>query len=98
MTMAMSYHRTPPYYLFVSAGALLLVFLHLPPLATVQPLPWQLCNDTAGNYTANSAYQANIRRLAFTGRIVNSWCIIVRNQPSSLTGQLSGGPATLTSY
>ncbi|CAN6353307.1 unnamed protein product [Urochloa humidicola] len=64
MTMAMSYHRTPPYYLFVSAGALLLVFLHLPPLATAQPLPWQLCNNTSGNFTENSAYQANIRRLA----------------------------------
>ncbi|CAL4903526.1 unnamed protein product [Urochloa decumbens] len=34
------------------------------PLAAAQPLPWQLCNDTAGNFTANSAYQANIRRLA----------------------------------
>ncbi|CAL4903523.1 unnamed protein product [Urochloa decumbens] len=56
MTMAMS-------YLLASAGALLLVFLHLPPLATAQPLPWQLCNDTAGNFTEKSAYQANIRRL-----------------------------------
>ncbi|CAN6358082.1 unnamed protein product [Urochloa humidicola] len=64
ITMPVSYHRTPPYYLFASAGVLLLVFLHLPPLATAQPLPWQLCNDTSGNFTENSAYQANIRRLA----------------------------------
>ncbi|CAN6340122.1 unnamed protein product [Urochloa humidicola] len=67
MTMAMSYHRTPPYYyLFVSAGALLLVFLHLPSLATAQPLPWQLCNYTSGNFTEKSAYQANIRLLEAT--------------------------------
>ncbi|CAL4910935.1 unnamed protein product [Urochloa decumbens] len=65
MTMAMSYHHTLPcYFLASAAGALLVVFLHLPPLATAQPLPWQLCNDTAGNFTEKSAYQANIRRLA----------------------------------
>ncbi|TVU16899.1 hypothetical protein EJB05_32902, partial [Eragrostis curvula] len=35
-----------------------------------QPLPWQLCNDSAGNYTAEgSAYQANIRRREQGGRL-----------------------------
>lgn len=48
--------------LFASAAVLLLVFHHVP-LAIGQPLPWQLCNDTSGNYTENSAYQANIRLL-----------------------------------
>ncbi|TKW24938.1 hypothetical protein SEVIR_3G083300v4 [Setaria viridis] len=49
--------------LIATAAALLLVFLHAP-LAIAQPLPWQVCNDTAGNFTESSAYQANIRRLA----------------------------------
>uniref|UniRef100_A0A0D9YZF6 Uncharacterized protein n=1 Tax=Oryza glumipatula TaxID=40148 RepID=A0A0D9YZF6_9ORYZ len=47
----------------VSAIALLLALLH-GPLAEAQPLPWQLCNATAGNYTEGSAYQANVRALA----------------------------------
>uniref|UniRef100_A0A0E0I1Y1 Uncharacterized protein n=1 Tax=Oryza nivara TaxID=4536 RepID=A0A0E0I1Y1_ORYNI len=47
----------------VSAIALLLALLH-GPLAEAQPLPWQLCNATAGNYTEGSAYQANMRALA----------------------------------
>ncbi|KAK3149373.1 hypothetical protein QOZ80_3AG0216540 [Eleusine coracana subsp. coracana] len=52
----------PTAMLFAStAAALLLVLL---PLSTAQPLPWQVCNATAGNFTENSAYQANIRRLA----------------------------------
>ena len=28
---------------------------HAPWLATAQPLPWQLCNESAGNYTESSA-------------------------------------------
>ncbi|CAL4896318.1 unnamed protein product [Urochloa decumbens] len=60
MAMAMRGHLT----LCLSSAALLLAFLHAPPPAAAQPLPWQLCNDTAGNFTENSAYQANIRRLA----------------------------------
>ncbi|XP_062183449.1 cysteine-rich receptor-like protein kinase 10 [Phragmites australis] len=63
MTMTLRRHLTLSYCLAASAAALLLVFPHAP-LAAAQPLPWQLCNDTAGNYTENSAYQANIRRLA----------------------------------
>ncbi|RLN00924.1 hypothetical protein C2845_PM06G10610 [Panicum miliaceum] len=51
-------------YCLSSATLLLAFLLHAPGLATAQPLPWQLCNDTAGNYTESSAYQANIRRLA----------------------------------
>uniref|UniRef100_A0A0A9C1S9 Protein kinase domain-containing protein n=1 Tax=Arundo donax TaxID=35708 RepID=A0A0A9C1S9_ARUDO len=61
--MAMRSHLTLSYCLAASGLALLLALLHVP-LATAQPLPWQLCNDTAGNYTENSPYQANIRRLA----------------------------------
>ncbi|KAG2598552.1 cysteine-rich receptor-like protein kinase 10 [Panicum virgatum] len=45
----------------LSAAALLLV-----PLSTAQPLPWQLCNNTAGNFSENSTYQANIRLLENT--------------------------------
>jgi hypothetical protein len=48
------------------AAALLLLataFLNAP-LAAAQPLPWQLCEAAAGNYTEGSAYQANIRVLA----------------------------------
>ncbi|XP_066168888.1 cysteine-rich receptor-like protein kinase 10 isoform X2 [Oryza sativa Japonica Group] len=47
----------------LAAVALLLALLH-GPLAEAQPLPWQLCNATAGNYTEGSAYQANVRALA----------------------------------
>ncbi|TVU16911.1 hypothetical protein EJB05_32914, partial [Eragrostis curvula] len=44
-----------------------LILLLAVPLAVVaQPLPWNLCNETAGNYTEKSAYEANIRRLAAT--------------------------------
>jgi hypothetical protein len=50
----------------LAAAAVLLALLQLLPLATAQPLPWQLCNYTAGNYTEGSAYQANIRSLAAT--------------------------------
>ncbi|KAL6864856.1 hypothetical protein ACP4OV_016007 [Aristida adscensionis] len=61
MAMATRSQLTLSYSL---ATALLLAFLlHAPP-AAAQPLPWQLCNDTSGNYTEGSAYQANIRRLA----------------------------------
>ncbi|CAN6349327.1 unnamed protein product [Urochloa humidicola] len=63
MAMAMRRHVTLSYSLS-SATLLLLAFLHAAPPAAAQPLPWQLCNDTAGNYTENSAYQSNIRRLA----------------------------------
>ncbi|KAF0905219.1 hypothetical protein E2562_001008 [Oryza meyeriana var. granulata] len=49
----------------LAAVALLLSFLHAP-LAEAQPLPWQLCNATAGNYTEGSTYQANVRALART--------------------------------
>jgi hypothetical protein len=56
-------HRTLSLYCYLFASALILAFLQLP-LSTAQPLPWQLCNDTAGNFTEKSAYQANIRRLA----------------------------------
>ncbi|EEC82215.1 hypothetical protein OsI_26359 [Oryza sativa Indica Group] len=50
----------------LAAVALLVAFLllHAPPRAGAQPLPWQLCNATAGNYTEGSAYQANVRALA----------------------------------
>ncbi|EES17896.1 cysteine-rich receptor-like protein kinase 10 [Sorghum bicolor] len=48
--------------LFACAAVLLLVFHHVP-LAIGQPFPQQVCNDTSGNYTENSAYQANIRLL-----------------------------------
>ncbi|XP_024313518.1 cysteine-rich receptor-like protein kinase 10 isoform X1 [Brachypodium distachyon] len=47
-----------------TASLLLTLFLHAPPLAGAQPLPWQLCDDPAGNYTEGGAYQANIRALA----------------------------------
>ncbi|KAE8793871.1 Cysteine-rich receptor-like protein kinase 10 [Hordeum vulgare] len=47
----------------LAAGLLLLAFLHAP-LAGAQPLPWQLCDTAARNYTEGSAYQANIRALA----------------------------------
>uniref|UniRef100_A0A0E0LLR6 Uncharacterized protein n=1 Tax=Oryza punctata TaxID=4537 RepID=A0A0E0LLR6_ORYPU len=50
----------------LAAVALLVAFLHAPPLAETQPLPWQLCNATAGNYTDGSAYQANVRTLERT--------------------------------
>ncbi|KAL6624702.1 hypothetical protein ACP70R_032023 [Stipagrostis hirtigluma subsp. patula] len=60
MAMATRRHLALPNCL---AAALLVFFLHAP-LAAAQPLPWQLCNDTSRNYTASSAYQANIRRLA----------------------------------
>ncbi|KAL6865246.1 hypothetical protein ACP4OV_016397 [Aristida adscensionis] len=46
------------------AAALLVASVLHAPAATAQPLPWQLCNDTSGNFTEGSAYQANIRRLA----------------------------------
>ncbi|KAL6619536.1 hypothetical protein ACP70R_034675 [Stipagrostis hirtigluma subsp. patula] len=62
MATATRSHVTVCYSL---AAVLLVTFLHAPPGAA-QPLPWQLCNDTAGNYTENSAYQANIRLLATT--------------------------------
>ncbi|CAD6334283.1 unnamed protein product [Miscanthus lutarioriparius] len=60
--MAMTRTTTMLCRLFASAAVLLLVFHHVP-LAIGQPLPWQLCNDTSGNYTENSAYQANIHML-----------------------------------
>ncbi|TVU16908.1 hypothetical protein EJB05_32911, partial [Eragrostis curvula] len=49
-------------HLTLPAAAILVAFLQAPP-AAAQSLPWQLCNDTAGNYTEGSVYQANIRRL-----------------------------------
>ncbi|XP_062180701.1 cysteine-rich receptor-like protein kinase 10 isoform X2 [Phragmites australis] len=63
MAMAMHCHHALSYCLVASTATVLLSFFHVP-LATAQPLPWQLCNDTAGNYTENSAYQTNIRSLA----------------------------------
>ncbi|KAM3385138.1 hypothetical protein ACQJBY_009221 [Aegilops geniculata] len=55
-SLALRYH-------LAAALLLLLAFLHAP-LAGAQPLPWQLCDSAAGNYTEGSAYQANIRALA----------------------------------
>uniref|UniRef100_K3ZF86 Cysteine-rich receptor-like protein kinase 10 n=1 Tax=Setaria italica TaxID=4555 RepID=K3ZF86_SETIT len=63
MTTTICYNPALSYGLAASALILFLVIFHAP-LATSQPLPWQLCNDTAGNFAENSAYQANIRRLA----------------------------------
>ncbi|KAL6624492.1 hypothetical protein ACP70R_031813 [Stipagrostis hirtigluma subsp. patula] len=51
---------------YCRAAVVLLAFLRHAPLGTAQPLPWQLSNDTAANYTANNIYQANIYRLAIT--------------------------------
>uniref|UniRef100_A0ACD5ULU1 Uncharacterized protein n=2 Tax=Avena sativa TaxID=4498 RepID=A0ACD5ULU1_AVESA len=51
-------------YYLAAALLLLLVALHNAPLTAPQPLPWQLCGASAGNYTEGSAYQANIRVLA----------------------------------
>lgn len=48
---------------YLAAALLLLPFLSAP-LTGAQPLPWQNCDPTAGNYTEGSAYQANIRALA----------------------------------
>ncbi|XP_048556018.1 cysteine-rich receptor-like protein kinase 10 [Triticum urartu] len=55
-SLALRYH-------LAAALLLLLAFLNAP-LAGAQPLPWQLCDAAAGNYTEGSAYQANIRALA----------------------------------
>lgn len=51
-------------YNLAAVALLVAVFLHAPPRAGAQPLPWQLCNATAGNYTEGSTYQANVRALA----------------------------------
>ncbi|KAF8725503.1 hypothetical protein HU200_020032 [Digitaria exilis] len=64
---AMSMPTTTTRLFAVAAILLVIFFLHAPPPpAAAQPIPWQLCNDTAGNFTENSAYQANIRHLATT--------------------------------
>ncbi|KAM0840734.1 hypothetical protein ACQ4PT_059462 [Festuca glaucescens] len=47
----------------LAISGLLFILLHTP-LAAAQPMPWQLCNDHGGNYTANSTYQANMQNLA----------------------------------
>ncbi|WVZ96468.1 hypothetical protein U9M48_042105 [Paspalum notatum var. saurae] len=52
------------YSLLASTAALLFIVDHHGPFTTAQPLPWQRCNDTSGNFTEKSAYQANINRLA----------------------------------
>ncbi|KAJ1261732.1 hypothetical protein BS78_09G053600 [Paspalum vaginatum] len=64
MPTTLCHGRISYYCLVASTAALLFVFHHAPPLATAQPLPWQLCNDTSGNFTDSSAYQANINQLA----------------------------------
>lgn len=68
MTMALTIprHLTLPYYLLTpDVAAILLAFLQVH-LATAQtPFPWPICSTT-GHYTENSAYQANLRRLATT--------------------------------
>ncbi|CAL4903527.1 unnamed protein product [Urochloa decumbens] len=66
MAMAIRRYLTLSYFLSSATLLLAFFFLHAPPPAAAQPLPWQLCNDTAGNFTENSAYQSNIRRLAAT--------------------------------
>ncbi|AQK78945.1 hypothetical protein ZEAMMB73_Zm00001d035400 [Zea mays] len=63
-TTTLSHRRISSYSLVASTAALLLVFHHHVPSTTAQPLPWQLCNDTSGNFTDKSAYQANINQLA----------------------------------
>ncbi|KAF7015408.1 hypothetical protein CFC21_029260 [Triticum aestivum] len=62
-TAAMRMRRSLALCYHLTAALLLLAFLHAP-LAGAQPLPWQLCDSAAGNYTEGSAYQANIRALA----------------------------------
>uniref|UniRef100_A0A0D9WZX7 Uncharacterized protein n=1 Tax=Leersia perrieri TaxID=77586 RepID=A0A0D9WZX7_9ORYZ len=52
------------YNLAALALFLELALHHAPPLAGAQPLPWQLCNATSGNYTEGSTFQANVRALA----------------------------------
>uniref|UniRef100_A0A0E0LLS1 Uncharacterized protein n=1 Tax=Oryza punctata TaxID=4537 RepID=A0A0E0LLS1_ORYPU len=47
-----------------TAVSLLVAFLHAPPLAEAQPLPWQMCDTAGGNYTEGSTYQENVRALA----------------------------------
>ncbi|KAJ1255038.1 hypothetical protein BS78_K296100 [Paspalum vaginatum] len=47
-----------------TAALLFFIVHHHAPFTTAQPVPWQLCNDTSGNFTEKSAYQANINRLA----------------------------------
>jgi hypothetical protein len=64
MMTAICYKPALPYGLAASASILFLVLIFHATLAAAQPLPWQLCNDTAGNFIEKSAYQANIRRLA----------------------------------
>ncbi|KAM3365587.1 hypothetical protein ACQJBY_015351 [Aegilops geniculata] len=63
-TAAMRMRRSLALRYHLPAGLLLLLaFLNAPP-TSAQPLPWQLCDAAAGNYTEGSAYQANIRALA----------------------------------
>uniref|UniRef100_A0A0E0LLS4 Uncharacterized protein n=1 Tax=Oryza punctata TaxID=4537 RepID=A0A0E0LLS4_ORYPU len=66
---------------------LLAAFLHAPPLAEVQPLPWQLCNATAGNYTDGSTYQANVRALERTlpGNALSSPALFVELEVEKTT-------------
>ncbi|KAM0863716.1 hypothetical protein ACQ4PT_044366 [Festuca glaucescens] len=63
MTMGTRRCLALSYYLAAALLFLLTVFLNAP-LTAAQPLPWQLCDTAAGNYTEGSAYQANIRVLA----------------------------------
>ncbi|WVZ96473.1 hypothetical protein U9M48_042108 [Paspalum notatum var. saurae] len=67
MAMATTLHHRRSrfsYSLLASTAALIFIVHHHAPFTTAQPLPWQRCNDTSGNFTEKSAYQANINRLA----------------------------------
>ncbi|GJN35234.1 hypothetical protein PR202_gb23984 [Eleusine coracana subsp. coracana] len=68
MALTIPRHLTLPYLLNPAAATILslALILHVH-LATAQttPLPWLVCNTTV-NYTENSAYQANLHRLATT--------------------------------
>uniref|UniRef100_J3MLQ2 Gnk2-homologous domain-containing protein n=1 Tax=Oryza brachyantha TaxID=4533 RepID=J3MLQ2_ORYBR len=65
MAMAIGRRRNLTLCYKLAGVALLIAFLHSPH-AEAQPLPWQICNATAGNYTEGSTYQDNVRFLART--------------------------------
>uniref|UniRef100_J3MLQ9 Uncharacterized protein n=1 Tax=Oryza brachyantha TaxID=4533 RepID=J3MLQ9_ORYBR len=51
-------------YLAAACVVVVVFLLHAPLTADAQPMPWQRCNVSSGNYTENSTYQGNIRYLA----------------------------------
>uniref|UniRef100_A0A0E0IXK3 Uncharacterized protein n=1 Tax=Oryza nivara TaxID=4536 RepID=A0A0E0IXK3_ORYNI len=69
-----------------TAGLVLLLLMLHAPLTDAQPMPWQLCNTSSGNYTANSTYQANIRYLA------TSLPAYASSSPSLFASGSSGAP------